>query len=111
MVQEPVEDRAGDHGVAEHFAPGTETLIAGNNDRATLVTPRDQLEEQVGALAVNRQVADLIDYEQLGLSQELEPLFQPPFGQRLAQRSNQRGRGDEQRAHTLLASLNAKRDR
>ena len=66
-MQQTVEDGAGDHRVAEHLTPGTETLVAGDDDRAALVTARDQLEEQVGALAVDRQIADLIDDEQLGL--------------------------------------------
>ena len=57
MMQEAVEDRAGDDGIAEDFAPGAETLIAGDDDRAALVAARDQLEEQVGALAVDRQIS------------------------------------------------------
>ena len=62
MVEQTVEDGAGDYRVAEHLAPGTETLVAGDNDRTALVAARDQLEEQVGALAVDRQIANLVDY-------------------------------------------------
>ena len=65
MVQQPVEDRTGDYGIAEDLTPGAETLIAGDDDRTALVTARDQLEEQVGALAVDRQIANLIDDQQL----------------------------------------------
>jgi hypothetical protein len=36
MVQQAVEDGAGDYSVAEHLAPGTETLIAGDDDCAAL---------------------------------------------------------------------------
>ena len=60
MVQQAVEDRAGDDRIAKHFAPRTQTLIAGDDDRAALVAARNQLEEQVGALAVDRQIADLV---------------------------------------------------
>ena len=37
MMEQPVEDGAGDHLVAEHLAPGPETLIAGDDDRAPLI--------------------------------------------------------------------------
>ena len=69
MVQKPIENRAGDHGVAEDLAPGAETLVAGNDDRTTLVAARDQLKEQIGALAVDRQVADLVADQELRLGQ------------------------------------------
>lgn len=59
MVEQTVEDGAGDHRVAEYLAPGTETLVAGDDDRAAFVAARDQLEEQVGALAVDRQIGRL----------------------------------------------------
>jgi hypothetical protein len=50
MVEEPVENRRGDHRIAKHVAPGAEALIAGEQDRALLIAPRDELEEQIGAL-------------------------------------------------------------
>ena len=33
MVQQAIEDSTGDHRIAEHLAPGTETLIAGDDDQ------------------------------------------------------------------------------
>jgi hypothetical protein len=45
MMEQAVEDRAGDHGIAEDLAPGAETLVAGDDDRTSLVAARDQLEE------------------------------------------------------------------
>jgi len=61
MMEQAIEDGAGDHGVAEHLTPGTETLVAGDDDRAALVAARDQLEEEVGALAVDRQIPNLVN--------------------------------------------------
>jgi len=39
-------------------------LVAGQDHWAALVVPADELEEQVGAHAVDRQVADLVDDQQ-----------------------------------------------
>jgi hypothetical protein len=91
MVQKPIENRAGDHVIAEDLAPGAKTLVAGNDDRTSLVATRDQLEEQIGALAIDRQVADLVADQELRLSQQLEPLVELALGQGLAQRGDQRG--------------------
>ena len=49
MVEQAIEDRTGDYTIAEDLAPGAQTLIVGDNDRAALVAARDQLEEQIGA--------------------------------------------------------------
>src|SRR5258708_1633593 len=106
-MQQTVEDCAGDDVIAEDLAPRAEALIAGDDDRATLVTARDQLEEEVGALPVDRQIANLVADQQLRLGQQLEPLVEFAFGQRFAERGNQRSRRDEQRAHVLLTGLDA----
>ena len=58
VTQQAAEAGAGDDGIAEDLAPRAEALIAGDNDRATLVTARGQMEEQVGVLAADRQIAD-----------------------------------------------------
>jgi site-specific DNA recombinase len=38
-MQQPIEDRGGDHAVAEHIAPRGEALIAGQDHRPALVAP------------------------------------------------------------------------
>jgi hypothetical protein len=63
-VDEAVDACGGDHGVAEDLAPGLEASVAGDHDRAALVAARDEREEQVGSVAFERQVADLVDDEQ-----------------------------------------------
>ena len=47
VMQQAIEDRARDHGIAEDLAPRTEALIAGQEDRAPLVATRDELEEEI----------------------------------------------------------------
>jgi hypothetical protein len=64
VVDEPVDQRGGDHRVAEDLPPGLEAAVRGDDDRAALVAARDQREEQVGGLALERQVADLVDDDQ-----------------------------------------------
>ena len=65
VVDEPVDQCGGDHGVAEDLAPRLEAAVGGDDDRAAFVAARDQGEEQVGGLAFQRQVADLVDDEQV----------------------------------------------
>ena len=60
-MDEPVDQRGGDHRVAEDFAPGLESAVAGEDDRAAFVAARDEREEQVRGLALQWQVADLVD--------------------------------------------------
>ena len=60
-MQDPVEDCAGDHPVAEDIAPAAEALVAGQNPRAALVATADELEEQRRRLTVDRQIPDLVD--------------------------------------------------
>ena len=64
VVHEPVDHRRGDHGVAEDLAPAPKGLVRGDDDAGPLVTGRDQLEEQVGGLAVEGDVADFVDHEE-----------------------------------------------
>jgi hypothetical protein len=64
VVNEPVDEGGGDHGVAEDLAPGLEAAVAGDDDRAAFVAAGDQGEEQIGRLAFEREVADLVDDQQ-----------------------------------------------
>ncbi len=54
VVDEPVDQGGGDHRVAEDLAPLLEAAVRGDDDRAALVAARDQSEEQVGGLALER---------------------------------------------------------
>ena len=74
VVNEAVDERGGDHGVAEDLAPGLEAAVAGDDDRASFVAAGDQGEEQVRGLALEREVADLVD------DQEAVALQAPQLG-------------------------------
>ena len=60
----PVDQGGGDHGVAEDLAPLLEAAVAGDDDRAAFVAAGDEREEQVGGLAFQWEVADLVDDQQ-----------------------------------------------
>ena len=76
MAQQSIEDRGGDDAVAEDIPPGAEALVAGQDHRSPLVATADELEEQICAGAVDRQIADLIDDQQAWRRVELELLLQ-----------------------------------
>jgi hypothetical protein len=78
---------------------------------AALVAPRDELEEQVCGVGLERQVAELVDDQQLGLGVEGQPLLQPAFGVALGQGGHQGRRGDAQDGVALADRLAAGRDR
>src|SRR6266508_5786303 len=65
VVDEPVDQGGGDDGVAEDLAPLLEAAVRGDGDRAALVAAGDQGEERVGGLALQGEVADLVDDEQV----------------------------------------------
>ena len=66
-MKKPVEHGGGHYLVAEHFSPGIETLVAGNDDRGFLVEFAHQAEEVVGLFAINRGVADLVNDKQIAI--------------------------------------------
>src|SRR5258708_4230162 len=79
VVDEPVDHRGGDHVVAEYLAPPAERLIAGHDQAGPLIPGRYQLEEQVGGLGLERDVADLID-DQDGIAAQPDQLGLQPSG-------------------------------
>ena len=83
VMQDAVEDGGSDHAVAEHVPPAAEALVGGEDHRATLVAPADELKEQIGAGAVDGQVADLVDDQQPGDGVDLEPVVEAALGRGL----------------------------
>ena len=67
VVEEPIEDGRGDHGVAKELLPVGEALVGGDDRRALLIAIRDELEEEIGFPAVHGQVDGFIDDHEAGL--------------------------------------------
>src|SRR5215216_6344776 len=65
VVEEAVEDRGGEHFVAEELGPLGGRLVRGDDRRAARVAALDDLEEAVGVLAPERQKAGLVEDQEL----------------------------------------------
>ena len=65
VVDEAVDHGCGDDVVGEGLAPAAEGQVRGDHDRAVFVAGGDELEEQVRGVLVERDVADLVDDDQL----------------------------------------------
>lgn len=49
-MEQSIEDGRGDHGIAEDFSPGSETLIAGTNNGSFLIAAREQFQSFLQAV-------------------------------------------------------------
>src|SRR5437667_4021528 len=110
VMEHAVEDRRGDHAVAEDVAPTAEALVAGQDHRPALVAAADELEEEIGAGAVDREIADLVDDEQARDGVDLEPLLQAPLRGRFRERGDQPGRRRKEHAIAVLDGLESEAD-
>jgi hypothetical protein len=79
-MQQSVENRGGQDLVAEDGAPLRHDLIGGDEQAAALVAPRDELKEEMGAPPFKRQVAELVDDEELRLAVEQQAIGELPLG-------------------------------
>src|SRR5207249_8166870 len=101
VMQDSIEDGGSDDAVAKDLAPAAEALVARKDHRAPLVAAADELEEQVGAGAIDRQVADLVHDQQPRHGVDLEALIEPVLADGPGQGGDHaRGRGEE---HTVAA--------
>src|SRR5262244_4506709 len=78
-MEQPVQD-GGSQGavIVEDLGPFLEGTVGGNHDRALLVAQRDDLEEEISARLVNRQVAEFVEDEQGGFGVLLQFYFETP---------------------------------
>ena len=68
MVQQPIQDRGGQGTVmVEDCGPLLQGAVGGTDDRPLFIAQRDDLEEQIGARLVNREVPKLVEDQQRGL--------------------------------------------
>ena len=95
VVDEPVDHRGGDYFVAEGLAPPAERLAGGDDQARALVSCRDQVEEQIGGLGLERDVAHFVDDQQRAAAEPYEPGLQPPGVVGVSEPGDPFGRGGE----------------
>src|SRR3546814_2591097 len=67
VMGEPIEQRGGHFGIAEHGRPFAERQVGGDDDRGVFVKSADEMEQQLPASAGERQIAQFVE------DQEVEP--------------------------------------
>src|SRR5258708_12159919 len=85
VMEQAVEDGGCHHGVAKHCSPLADRAIAGDQHAAPLVAPRDELKEQMRSIGLKRQIAELVDDQQLRLAEKGEAHLHPALAMRLAE--------------------------
>lgn len=111
MVDEAVDHGGGDDVVGEGFAPAAEGQVAGDDDGALFVAGRDELEEQVGCVGVEGQVADLVDDDQAVPLDLLEFGVELPCLMGGLESADSGAGGVEQDAVAVLRGLDPQADR
>jgi hypothetical protein len=76
VVEQPVQQRRGDDRIAEHLAPFGEAAVGCQDHGTLLAAGVDELEEAVAVARRDRQIADLVDDEQVRALQLADALFE-----------------------------------
>ena len=79
-VEQPVQQCGGHDLVVQDLSPLLEALVRGDDGRGMLVAAVDELEEQDGAAAGDREVADLVHDQERGVGEGLEAVVEPSGG-------------------------------
>ena len=111
VVDEPVDHRGGDDLIAEDLAPPAERLVAGDDERGAFVSGGDELEEQVGGLGFEGDVADFVDDQQRVAAEPGELGLEPPGVVGLGEAGDPSGGGGEQHPVPGLAGPDRQPDR
>jgi hypothetical protein len=84
MMQEAVEQRGGDDGIAKDVSPLGGAAVRGEDHGAVFVASVDELEEEIAAAGNDREVADLVDNEQSEAAEVSDSLAQSALSSALA---------------------------
>jgi hypothetical protein len=103
-----VVNKAVDHGggydvVAEHFTPPAERFVGGDDQRSPFVAGGHQLEEQVGGLGLEWDIAHFVDDKQRVAAQPDQFLLEAPGVMSFGQPGDPLGGGREQDTMAGLA--------
>ena len=92
VMEQAVEDRGGEDVVTEDRAPLRDDLVGGDQQTAAFVPAGDELEKEMGAASFKRQIAELVDDQQLRLRIKHQAVAQLSVGFGFGQR-HEEGRG------------------
>jgi hypothetical protein len=109
VVQQTIKKRGRDNLIAEDVAPLGEAAVGGQDHGAFFVASVDQLEEQIAADGNDWQVADFIDDQEGGASEEPGTLAQGAFSLGLGERGDDLGEGCERDTLAGLYGLDGER--
>jgi hypothetical protein len=65
VVGQPIEQRGGHLGVAEHAGPLSEGEVRGDDDRGALVKPADEVEQKLAAGLGEGQIAEFVENDEV----------------------------------------------
>jgi hypothetical protein len=89
--------------VMEHGAPGVGVLVAGEDHGALVAMPTvDDVVEHVGRVGAVREVADLVDDEEVGMDVALERVGEAACAERGGEVVDELGCRDEERVESVL---------
>ncbi|EJU11798.1 hypothetical protein LH128_17032 [Sphingomonas sp. LH128] len=71
---EPVEQRGGHLGIAEHLCPFAEAEVGGDDDAGALVELAEQVEQQRSARGAERQIPQFVEDDEVEAKQALGKL-------------------------------------
>lgn len=100
-MDEPVDDGHDAGCIGEDLAPFSERPVGGDDRGLAFVTPIDDLEQQIGMAGAIGEVADLIDYQDVGAGIVSEASAQRAVAVLCRQIAEHLGGIDEQRAVAL----------
>ena len=73
VVHQSINQRGRHHVIAKDRAPFLEALVEGQHGGGVFIARIDQLEDQYGAVAADRQITDRIDDQQGRMTQHAQP--------------------------------------
>ena len=104
VVHDAVDDRRGRRRVEEDLGPARERQISRHHQAPALVAPADEAEQQVGAGLVERNVAELVQNNDVEAVELGELAGQPALLLRFDEQRDQLGRGHEPHPVVMLAA-------
>ena len=76
VVEDPVQDGAGNHRISEDLSPICIGLVRRQDHRSLLISQGDQLKEEIGSQPIDWDVSDFIDDQKFELGELLKLLLQ-----------------------------------